>query len=200
MLQTIPFWQSSTVNGYEVSSCGKIRSTDRVVFGSNGRTTHLVGKELKTQVDKNGYIRVRLSSCGKKITLKMHREVACVFLPNPDNKPQVNHKDGNKQNNSVNNLEWCDNSENQIHAISSGLKTVLFAEKAPRTKFKVLVFDKSGNHKLTLCGNKEMKLHGFDFRLVNACLKGKRKYHKDHYFKTEPLDNTESKCYSSASQ
>ena len=190
MLQTILFWQNSTVPGYEVSSCGKIRSVNRVITKSDGRCTYMIGKELKTQVDKNGYVRVRLSHRGEKVTLKMHREVAIVFLPNPENKPQVNHKDGNKQNNNVANLEWCDNSENQIHAIDSGLKIVQYAEKAPRTKFKVLVFDKSGNHKFTLCGNKEMKLHGFDFRLVNACLQGKRKYHKEHSFKSQPLDNT----------
>jgi len=191
MLQTILFWQNSTVPGYEVSSCGKIRYVNRLVSKTNGNIALLTGKELKTQIDRNGYVRARLSHSNKKITIRMHREVAIVFIPNPENKPQVNHKDGNKQNNSVSNLEWCDNSQNQIHAIESGLKTISYAEKAPRTKFKVLVFDKSGNHKLTLCGNKEMKLHGFDFRLVNACLQGKRKYHKEHYFKSQPLDNTQ---------
>lgn len=71
--------------------------------------------------DAKGYQRVGL--CNKYLkTHKVHRLVAINFIPNPDNKPQVNHKDGNKKNNKVENLEWVTNAENSSHAYKTGLK------------------------------------------------------------------------------
>ena len=75
-------------------------------------------KELKTQIDKKGYEKVKLN--GR--TYSVHRLVAEAFIANPDNLPQVNHIDGNKQNNDVSNLEWCDNSFNQKHAWDNNLQ------------------------------------------------------------------------------
>lgn len=63
---------------------------------------------LKPGSDKDGYLQVSLSKNGKTKTFKVHRLVAQAFIPNPNNLPQVNHKDENKQNNCVDNLEWCD--------------------------------------------------------------------------------------------
>ena len=82
----------------EVSNQGEIR---------DGITKVLIGFD-----NGNGYKRVIIK--GKKHYV--HRLVACAFIPNPDNKPQINHIDGNKSNNRVDNLEWCTNSENQLHA------------------------------------------------------------------------------------
>ena len=65
-------------------------------------------KFLKPGLTKDGYNRVILCKEGKRKTNYIHRLVAEAFIPNPDNLPQVNHKDENKQNNCVNNLEWCD--------------------------------------------------------------------------------------------
>ena len=76
---------------------------------------------LKTQTDNKGYHRIRITIEGKKSTYKLHREVAKAFIPNPNSLPQVNHKDGNKGNNSVANLEWCTNRQNQLHALALGL-------------------------------------------------------------------------------
>ena len=59
---------------------------------------------------------------GKEKLFRVHRLVAMAFLPNPNNLPQVNHKDGNKQNNSVDNLEWCEQSDNMKHAYKNGLQ------------------------------------------------------------------------------
>lgn len=94
----------------EVSSEGRVRSLLR---GSP--------RVLKTQEDKKGYHRLRVTIEREKMSYKIHREVAKAFIPNPNNLPQVNHKDGNKSNNAVDNLEWISNRDNALHAIENGL-------------------------------------------------------------------------------
>jgi hypothetical protein len=74
------------------------------------------------RLDEKGYLSVSLNQNGFKKYMKVHRVVALTYLSNPDNKPQVNHIDGNKQNNNVSNLEWVTGSENTIHAIKMGLR------------------------------------------------------------------------------
>lgn len=74
------------------------------------------GRILKNQPATNGYVNVCVCKNGKVKTLRLHRVVAEAFIPNPENKPQVNHKDGNRKNNDLKNLEWVTASENHIHA------------------------------------------------------------------------------------
>lgn len=81
------------------------------------------GKFIRGEVTRNGYVRVHVQHCGIRQHFLVHRLVAEAFIPNPLNLPQVNHKDGNKLNNSVENLEWCSASENQKHAYRTGLKS-----------------------------------------------------------------------------
>ena len=97
-------WKSTIYDDYEVSSLGRVRNV----------ITH---KVLST-FDKNrlGYIRVNLYNNGKKKRYFIHRLVAEAFLPKKQGKDFVNHKDGNKQNNHLDNLEWCNRSENQLHS------------------------------------------------------------------------------------
>lgn len=107
---------------------------------------------IKTCLDACGYKRTALMHNGKLKTIKIHRLVAISFIQNPENKPQVNHIDGNKQNNNINNLEWVNNSENQIHAYKIGLnkakrgeensKAILTEKqvKEIRSKFKKRVY------------------------------------------------------------
>lgn len=102
----------------------KIEGTNGMIEVSDeGRVRSLLRGEpyvLKTQPDKKGYHRVRITVNREKMSFKLHREVAKAFIPNPDNLPQVNHMDGNKNNNAVSNLEWCTNQQNQIHAVEMG--------------------------------------------------------------------------------
>ena len=93
---------------YYVSRCGK-------VFGCKGN-------EMKQTTTNRGYRRITLSINGKEERWSVHRLVAVLFIPNPEQKLEVNHKDGNKQNNDVSNLEWCTRSENERHARDTGLK------------------------------------------------------------------------------
>lgn len=80
------------------------------------------GKMLKLTVDGHGYLKVQLCIDGKKRTFRVHRLVARMFIENTDNKPYVNHIDGDKKNNMITNLEWCTAKENDAHAREMGLK------------------------------------------------------------------------------
>ena len=83
---------------------------------SKGRVLGPYGNIKKLVPNQKGYLRVQYW-CGPSIKSKVvHRLVAEAFIPNPEDKPQVNHKDGNKQNNTVDNLEWCTQSENMYHS------------------------------------------------------------------------------------
>lgn len=97
---------------YEVSNTGQVRSFDRYVKYSNGRIHLHKGKVLSPSIRTDGYLVVVLSCNGKHKMCLVHRLVTEAFIPNTDNLPQVNHKDEDKTNNSVENLEWCDNKYN----------------------------------------------------------------------------------------
>lgn len=78
-------------------------------------------KYLSTRKSKRGYLLVNLSIDGKCKTFSVHSLIAKAYIPNPDNLPEINHKDGNKENNTVSNLEWCTSSQNSVHALREGL-------------------------------------------------------------------------------
>ena len=122
---------------YEVSNTGDLRSKDRKVKTWFGVRT-CGGKPVCGEVNRDGYRRVHMSEAktGKKDRVYLHRLVASAFIENPLNKPCINHKDGNKLNNSVDNLEWVTHQENVIHEYATGLC------KGPRGEL-------CGTHKLT---------------------------------------------------
>lgn len=81
------------------------------------------GKKMSYQVDKDGYKRFRFWIKRKPFKIAVHRLVALLYIENPNNLPVVNHKDGNKQNNNKDNLEWCTFKHNTLHAEKLGLRT-----------------------------------------------------------------------------
>lgn len=115
----------------EANQFGEIRTIDRDVIYKNGRKHHYKGHVLKQREDKNGYMVVGVGMNGKKFTLKVHRIVASSFLPNPDNLPQVNHKDCDRTNNNVSNLEWCTTQENTAYRDKLGHTAKHNAPKKP---------------------------------------------------------------------
>ena len=103
---------------YEVSTEGEIRSLDRYV---NNRNSFVVGRIMHLSMGPSGYLQVGLCKNGKRKNFKVHKIVAKVFIPNPDNKPYVNHINGIKTDNRKENLEWVTAQENTDHAIRTGL-------------------------------------------------------------------------------
>jgi len=135
---------------YEVSNNGNVRriSTPQ--------------KTLK-QHDRNGYLRVCLSKHHKSSWKSVHRLVAEAFILNLDNKPQVNHKDGNKYNNCVDNLEWCTNIENCRHAVINN-------KFHKRINKKIIQFDMNGNKIKTWETLADIQKElGIDKRLIWSC-------------------------------
>jgi hypothetical protein len=105
---------------YEVSNMGNVRSVDRMV--DNRKGVYLKkGSDLKQTPSSKGYLNVGLHFDGKIKRYRVHKLVAMVFIPNPEEKPFVNHIDGNKENNCVSNLEWCTHKENVQHSFETSL-------------------------------------------------------------------------------
>lgn len=120
--------------GYQVSNLGRVRSFNKTTFSKIHGVRHWKNRILKERLDsKNKMLSVQLYKDGKGRSYLIHRLVAQAFIPNLENKPQVNHIDGNRFNNKVSNLEWCTSKENNLHALRNNLN---------KTQIKVKIQDK----------------------------------------------------------
>lgn len=151
-----------TIKGFEglysISKLGKVYSHKRSI-------------ELSPKIDKNNYEEVGLIKNGKRKYIRVHRLVAAAFIPNPENKPQVNHKDGNPRNNHVDNLEWNTGFENQKHRV----------EILKRGIKQISQFSMSGE----LLGvfesiKKAAEATGIDKSFISACASGRYKNNTKH--------------------
>lgn len=107
---------------YQISSLGNIKSLDRTKLSSYGSRSNLKAKNIKPVLQKKtGYFMVTLRNGFLTEQKLLHRVVAVNFIENKENKPCVNHINGNKKDNRVSNLEWCTYKENNHHAIRTGL-------------------------------------------------------------------------------
>lgn len=157
---------------YLVSDTGRVRR-----IGSN------TDKAVKSKKAK--YLRVDLYKDGKCITRGIHNLVAEAFVPNYDNKPEVNHKDGNKHNNNANNLEWVTHKENCEHAWRIGIakpSRSMLGKKNPNAgrkgkPFKIVetgeIFNTLFECEAAIGGNN---------RHINDCLKGRQNTHRGYHF------------------
>lgn len=130
---------------YMISNLGRIKSLKRYVNHYRGKRT-VNERILNPTIYNNGYYCVMLGSGAKKMLL--HRLIAIHFIPNPNNYPCINHKDGNKLNNDLSNLEWCSYQTNNKHAHETGLKkatwTGIRSYDNPNSK-TILQLDLGGN-------------------------------------------------------
>lgn len=102
---------------YQVSNIGRVKSLCRLREYKGGRICHLKGKMITPSPDRYGYLHLCLSKNNIVKTFRVHMLVANAFIPNPNKKCEINHIDGNKVNNCVQNLEWCTQKENVHHSI-----------------------------------------------------------------------------------
>lgn len=125
---------------YQASNLGRIRSIPRK--GTKTKNIHIIKYNTK---NSKHYCHCGLCKNGKSKTISVHRIIALTFMPNPDNLPQVNHIDGNKENNKVSNLEWISNLENIKHSYKIGLRKEQVEKLRNINKRKVNQYDLDGN-------------------------------------------------------
>lgn len=154
----------------------KLDVSDYIITEQGDVINKHTGRKLKPQPNGKGYLRVGI---GKK-HMFVHRLVAERYVPNPDNKPQVNHKNGDKTDNRASNLEWVTNQENRNHAMAHGLH--FQGEKCPWAKITQEDADYMRKH-MELDANQLSGMFGITANYVRSIRRGK-------YWKTEKICRT----------
>ena len=177
---------------YEVSNMGRVKSVERTAWCGNGyRTVH--ERILRTRKNRYGYVIVNLYQEGKMKTCCIHRLVAESFIPNPDNLPDINHKDEDKTNNNVDNLEWCSRSYNNTYngrAKKAGKKIGKKLRNHPKTSKPIIGIDKVTGLIVEFPSTHEASRQlGIGQNNICACCKGKLKSCGGFYWYYSNADN-----------
>ena len=157
------------IDGYSVNRLGMIRSESRFIDRGNYQV-FWAERMLTPGKHTGGYLTVVMGVGNKRF---IHRLVAEAFIPNPENKPEVNHINGDKTDNRVENLEWVSPKENCQHAVISGLTNAL----------KYIVFAKDGSIIYDGVLMRELTLLGYQQPAISRCIAGKLNTHKGCTFK-----------------
>lgn len=178
------------VEGYEglyrVSNKGRIKSL-------NYKNTQRI-KILKQYESTNGYLRTCLCKNGIAKFFLIHRLVAQAFINNQHNLLEVNHIDGNKQNNNVNNLEWCTRSENNVHAIKNNLRKIKRGKDNPNSKIIYQKDIKTGKilNIFYGIGDIKRKMHLKDAATIGKCCRSVKNYKTAYGYKWEYAERGET--------
>lgn len=155
---------------YQVSNMGRVKSLERT------RNMNLPGHKKPAPVperilkfgESHGYLAVTLAKGGVNRKIRVHKLVALAFIPNPDRKPDINHKDGNKHNNAVENFEWVTAKENQQHALATGLR------RGENRRKIVNKYSRDGAFIRSWSGYVEIEqVLGFSRQMICHCCKGR---------------------------
>lgn len=163
---------------YQVSNLGRVKSLSRFAYN------HFTKERIMTPIiTKKGYLQIRIRANCKAKGFKIHRLVAEAFIPNPNGLPQVNHIDGNKQNNCVDNLEWCTCKENMQHAVTHGLLHDYSGNKNPNCKV-IFQYNLNGVFLKRWTSIYQItKELGYERHGISKCCSGKIKKYKNYIWK-----------------
>lgn len=161
---------------YMVSNWGRAKSLDTYIKDRNGTVRFCKGRILKPVIVGRGYLKVNLYKNNKQKQYYVHRLVAEAFIPNPENLPEVNHKDENKLNNNAENLEWCDREYN----CNFGTRNEKVAKKCSKP---VVQYTLDGQFVREWESIRECGRNGFNQGNICMCCQGKLKKYKDFIWK-----------------
>lgn len=167
---------------YQVSNLGRVKSVERITKRFNGHKIceyNEKEKILKHNLNKKSYATIGLCKDGKERKYKVHRLVAETFIPNPDNLPQINHKDENKLNNNVNNLEFCTNIYNANYG-TRNKNIVRKLSKKVRCLETNIIYDSI---------HEAARKTGITYSSIFYCCKGMYKQTKGYHWELEDANN-----------
>ena len=161
---------------YQVSNTGKIKSLGRM-RSNHSKKQWVEEKIKKPRKDPQGYHMTDLYKENKAETVRIHRIVALAFIPNPENKPTVNHIDGNRDNNTVKNLEWATFAEQNTHFYEKGLKSVENIKKTIKAMNKAnsVSVECITDNKVFESQSEAARYYGIDPSSISMVINGKRK-------------------------
>lgn len=168
-------------DSYQISDSGRV-FTKRRLDGNR----IIYGRELSPVLTSDGYLKVTLTKNSESKKFYIHRLVALQFIENKENLPQVNHKDGNKLNNNVSNLEWCTKGENRNHAVLNNLmQHGQDRPSAKLTEFQVIeIYKLKGIMRAQDIADR----YGVSKNTINCILRGSKwNYLYRQYFKDETI-------------
>ena len=161
---------------YQISNLGRVKSLEREVKCAYNSKRLVKERIMKCNKDKDGYLLVLLAKESKNKYFKVHRLVGIHYIDNPDNLPQINHKDENKQNNTVDNLEWCtnkynnnygtknDKSKRPIIQLSLDYKYICRYKSIVEASKKI---NKNHSHIVQCCKRQRKSAYGYIWRYEN---------------------------------